>query len=188
MFEHSSRSWKGSPTTWSTAGLLQGILAQPLCFCRRFQKILLSCWCGIEQIGGEMECCLGAPELTSRSAWDTSLCCSCPWKSWNAAEYWFVTLWWCKRNATFAEIQHVKQHFPPLRTCIFTELCFILMSDSGFILDTRMCFLVCAELCYLSGVSPGKKQTTPGISYNFYSGSQEAHMLREDKGSTTEQG
>lgn len=52
---------------WSTrhpSGLLKGTQAQPLCFCRRFQKILLPYWCGIEQIRREMKCwkcCLGVP-------------------------------------------------------------------------------------------------------------------------------
>lgn len=64
----------------------------------------------------------------------------------------------------------------------FSQSCFSYWClDSGFIFDTRICFLVCAELCYLLGVSPGKKKITPGISYNFYSGSQAAHMLRDDK-------
>lgn len=37
------------------------------------------------------------------------------------------------------------------------------------------------SLCYLLGVSWDKKQITPWISSNFYSGSQEAHVLRDDK-------
>lgn len=143
VFEHgSSRSWNGSPTTWGatlehqapcwvTAGypgttflLLQEISKDSASLLmwnrtnRRWDEMLPGRFC--------------FSELTSRSAWDNPLCCSCPWESWDAAEYGFITHRWGKSSMTFAEIQHVKWHFSPFFACIFTKLFFILTSWQWF--------------------------------------------------------
>lgn len=146
MFEH-SRSWKGSPTSssatlehqapcWVTAGypgttfvLLQEILkdSASLLVCnrtnRRWDEMVPGCSC--------------FSELTSRSAWDTPFFVNFPVK----AEMLL--------NLSLSHTDGVKAvgydislcYLPAFSQSYFSYWCL----GSGFIFDTRMCFLVCAQ-------------------------------------------
>lgn len=154
---------------WSTrhpAGLLQGTQAQPFCFCRRFQKILLPYWCGIEQTGGEMKCCPGVSVSQS-------------WHQGVLGIIHFVVHVPGKAemllNMVLSHTDGVKAICHLLRSSVSNDISLHSLPvfsqsyfsywrlDSGFPFGTKKCCLVCSELCYLLGVSPGKKQITPGI-------------------------